>query len=285
MIEQISVLETAIGEKIVSSKPVGGGCIADSKIIETLSGKKYFLKSYSDSHANILKNEANGLKEIARSKSIKVPEVILQNESHLLLEFIESGKRGSTFSEKFGRQFARMHKTTSDSFGFYENNFIGANPQINLPQRKNWTEFYWENRLLFQYKLAERNGYSNSEFKTLFNKLEKALPQILDGTEEKPTLLHGDLWSGNYLVDTEGNPVLIDPAVYYGHREADLGMTLLFGGFDSMFYKAYDEEFPLVYGWRDRMDLYKLYHVINHLNLFGAGYYSQTVSIIKKYTG
>lgn len=176
-----------------------------------------------------------------------------------------------------------MHKHASDNFGFYENNFIGSNPQINLPQKNNWIEFYWENRLLFQYKLAEQNGYVNSEFKKSFAEFERRVPIILEGSEEKPCLLHGDLWSGNFMIDENGDPVLIDPAVYYGHREADLGMTKLFGGFDSAFYESYNETYPLPEGLEFRINIYKLYHVMNHLNLFGTGYLPQTISIINLY--
>ncbi|MCK5087613.1 MAG: fructosamine kinase family protein, partial [Melioribacteraceae bacterium] len=270
------------GEKIISDRSVGGGCIADARIIQTESGKKYFLKSYG-SNSSILLNEANGLKELAKADAVRIPKVIFCEETFLLLEHIEGGNKKSNFSEEFGRQFAQMHKYTGEQFGFYENNFIGSNPQINLPAKKDWTEFFWENRLLYQFKLAERNGYVNTEFRSAFEKFEKAVPKLISGSEEEPALLHGDLWSGNYMVDENGAAVLIDPAVYYGHREADLAMTKLFGGFDSAFYSAYNEEFPLPDGSETRVDLYKLYHVMNHLNLFGTGYYSQTISIIKNY--
>ncbi len=275
-------LEEILNEKIVSSSTLGGGSIANSQIVVTENGKKYFLKSYGNNEV-ILKNEANGLNELDKSKLIRIPKVIAVTDDFLLLEFIETGRRVNDFSELFGNQFAKMHKTTSDKFGFYENNFIGSTPQINVPVKNSWLDFFWENRLLFQFKLAERNGYVNSEFRTLFIKLEEKVPSILNGTEEKPTLLHGDLWSGNFMVDENGNPVLIDPAVYYGHREADLAMTRMFGGFDSNFYSAYNSEYPLPDDWEYRINLYMLYHVLNHLNLFGTGYYSQAISIIKKY--
>ena len=276
------IIEENIGEKIISDRSVDGGCIADARIIQTESGKKYFLKSYG-SNSSILLNEANGLKELAKADAVRIPKVIFCEETFLLLEHIEGGNKKSNFSEEFGRQFAQMHKYTGEQFGFYENNFIGSNPQINLPAKKDWTEFFWENRLLYQFKLAERNGYVNTEFRSAFEKFEKAVPKLISGSEEEPALLHGDLWSGNYMVDENGAAVLIDPAVYYGHREADLAMTKLFGGFDSAFYSAYNEEFPLPDGYETRVDLYKLYHVMNHLNLFGTGYYSQTISIIKNY--
>jgi len=275
-------LEEILNEKIVSNSFIGGGSIADSQIVVTESGKKFFLKSYGNNKA-ILQNEANGLNELTKSNVIRIPTVIAVVDDFLLLEFIETGRKGRGFSELFGRQLAKMHRTTSDKFGFYENNFIGSTPQLNIPTNSSWLDFFWENRLLFQFKLVERNGYVNSDFRNLFIKLEKQIPSIIKGTEEKPMLLHGDLWSGNFMVDENGNPVLIDPAVYYGHREADLAMTRMFGGFDSTFYSAYNNELPLPDDWEYRINLYMLYHVMNHLNLFGSGYYSQAISIIKKY--
>ncbi len=276
-------LENILNEKIINNFSVGGGCIADSRKIKTESGKEYFIKSYSGSGNQILQNEANGLKELSKSGAIRIPKVVYFDIEFLVLEFIKTGNRKTDFSESFGRQFAEMHKTTSELFGFFEDNFIGATLQKNLPRKENWTEFYLENRLVFQFKLAEKKGYVDSRFRDLFNRFEKVVPKLLKGSEEPPSLLHGDLWGGNFMVDEFGEPVLIDPAVYYGHREADLGMTRLFGGFDSKFYSSYNEANPLPDGWEERVDLYKFYHIINHLNLFGTGYLSQTISTLKNY--
>lgn len=276
-------LEEILNEKVTSNSFVGGGSIADSQKIRTSSGKEYLVKSYSQSKSNILKNEVNGLIEIQKSKSIKTPQIIYYDDNILILEFIKSGRKNKNFSQLFGIQLTEMHRLKSDKFGFYENNYIGSNHQINLPLYSNWTDFYWENRLLYQFKLAEKHGYVNSDFRKLFNQFESVYRNIIEGTEEEPSLIHGDLWGGNYLVDESGNPVLIDPAVYYGHREAELGMTILFGGFDSEFYSSYNEAYPLFDGWKERLDIYKLYHVMNHLNLFGSGYLNQTLSIIKSY--
>jgi len=276
-------LEETLNEKVTSNSFLGGGSIADSQKIRTSSGKEYFVKSYSQSKSNILKNEVNGLIEIQKSKSIRTPQIIYYDDNILILEFIKSGRKNKNFSELFGIQLTEMHRLKSDKFGFNENNYIGSNHQINLPLYSNWTDFYWENRLLYQFKLAEKHGYVNSDFRKLFNQFESVYRNIIEGTEEEPSLIHGDLWGGNYLVDESGNPVLIDPAVYYGHREAELGMTILFGGFDSEFYSSYNEAYPLFDGWKERLDIYKLYHVMNHLNLFGTGYLNQTLSIIKSY--
>ncbi len=276
-------IESLLGEKIKSENTLGGGCIGNAMRINVESGKTFFVKTYPGSGSQILRNEANGLRELAKANAIKIPEVIAFNEKVIVLEFIESGSKSRNFMERFGQEFAGMHRLKAEQYGFFENNFIGSNPQINQPVQKDWLAFYWDNRLLYQIKLAEKNGYLNSEFRTACGKLESVLPKILSGSEEEPCVLHGDLWGGNYMVADDGSPVLIDPAVYYGHREADLGMTRLFGGFDSNFYSAYNEAYPLPEGWDYRIDIYKLYHVLNHLNLFGTGYYSQANSIIQKY--
>lgn len=275
-------VEKILGKKIIEHSSVSGGSIANSEVIKTEDGEKIFVKWYGN-NSTILQSEANGLNELAKSRAIRIPKVVAVTGEFLLLEFIETAKKKSNFSELLGVQFASIHRSISSKFGFYEDNFIGSNPQINIPQSESWLDFFWENRLLFQFKLADANGYVDSQFGRLFEKLEEKYSSILSGAEEKPTLLHGDLWSGNFMVDEMGNPVLIDPAVYYGNREADLAMTKLFGGFDSQFYSAYNEEYPLLEDWEYRVDLYMLYHVLNHLNLFGSGYYQQVISIIKRY--
>jgi fructosamine-3-kinase len=169
------------------------------------------------------------------ANAIRIPRVIKVNDNFLILEFIDSAEKTSDFSEKFGCQFAELHKSNGSAYGFFEDNFIGSTDQINIPQNNNWAEFYMENRLMYQFRLTEKNGYSTAELKDGITFIEKNIEKILKGSEELPTLLHGDLWGGNFIVDQRGNPCLIDPAVYYGHREADLAMTKLFGGFDKKF--------------------------------------------------
>lgn len=274
-------LENILNQKIISIQNSLGGCIANSQVIKTINGETYFVKQYSNSKIN--KTEANGLLEIQNSNSIRVPKVIFVNNEYLILEYINSKTKMNNFSEIFGRQFATMHKYNSEKFGFYEDNFIGSNPQKNTPQINNWAEFYFENRLKFQFSLAEKNGYMTAELKKYFTFLEKNIVNILEIDFEPPSLLHGDLWSGNYITDEKGNPCLIDPAVYYGNREADLAMTKLFGGFDSKFYSAYNEEFPLQKEWQFRENIYKLYHILNHLNLFGRSYYTRVINLISFY--
>lgn len=273
-------IEFFLNDKIVSKSSISGGCIGDSYIIQTNNGSKYFLKTYSVESISLC--EAHGLKEIASTKKIKVPEVIWNDEYALLIEFIQSGKRSNNFFSEFGSQLAEMHKIKFDYFGYYEDNFIGSNKQKNIPTSFNWAEFYWNNRIMYQLNLAKLNGYNISELFHLSARIEKNLPNIIPD-DDHASLLHGDLWAGNFLCDSFGSPVIIDPAVYFGNREAELAMTILFGGFDNDFYSAYNETYPLNYDWKNRIDFYKLYHVLNHLNLFGMGYYSQAVQIMKKY--
>ncbi|NPA37127.1 MAG: fructosamine kinase family protein [Chlorobi bacterium] len=277
-------LESILGENVRILSGVGGGSIADSNIIETSSGKRFFLKTgFSNT---MFLNEANGLKELGKPGCIKVPEVIAADRDFLLLELIVPSAQIKNFWTVFGQQFAALHRFSSSSFGFYEDNYIGATPQKNIPsdeERNNWTVFYLNKRLRFQIQLAEHNGYGTAELRQAFSVIESKIDAILSGSEEPPALLHGDLWSGNFITGTKGEPVLIDPAVYYGHREADLAMTYLFGGFSNEFYRAYNEAYPLKDGWEYRLNIYKLYHVLNHLNLFGTGYYGQAIRLMEYY--
>ena len=280
-------LEELLNEKIINSSSVGGGCIADSRKIELNSGKVFFLKQLSFANPRIFEAEALGLGLLSKSGVVNVPKVIEKSDDFLLLEWIEVGEKNKDSSmEKLGRQFAKLHSFHGQKFGLHKDNYLGNSPQSNSPTikgSKNWAIFFTENRIQFQLDLLKKNKYSTSELlKLLVNFIEK-IPNIIAGTEEDPSLLHGDLWSGNYLIDISGNPWLIDPAVYYGHREADLAMTSLFGGFSKTFYSAYESEFPLLPGYSEREPIYQLYHLLNHLNLFGTAYYGQVISILKKY--
>jgi len=278
-------IENHFAEKIADRKPVSGGDIAQSQIIILETGAKYFLKTGSH-NKRMFPTEANSLKELAKAKTIRIPQVIMSDSDFLLIEYIDSTRPGAGFFELFGRQFAEMHRFHSNTFGFYEDNFIGHTPQENLAnnsQGENWTEFYFEKRLLFQLRLAEKRGLASAALRDSFLALEKKIDTVIPATSERPALLHGDLWSGNYLADEKGNPVLIDPAVYYGHREADLAMTRVFGGFSPSFYQAYNETYPLEEGYQYRENIYKLYHILNHLNLFGMGYHNKALSLIQSY--
>jgi len=280
-----SKVEDFLGEKIKSANSVSGGCIADSRILRSESGNQYFLKTYSGSPGMFLK-EGNSLKELAKPACIRVPKVILADENFLLIEHIQQGGRGNNFFKDFGEAFANMHKHTAENFGFFEDNYIGSNPQYNIAEgneKNDWPEFYFQKRILAQFKMAERNGYATDELRKGVNLLEGKIHEILSGSEETPTLLHGDLWSGNFMCDSNGKAVLIDPAVYYGHREADLAMTKMFGGFSYDFYTSYQQTYPLPEGWEYREKIYLLYHYLNHLNLFGTSYYGTSASYLWYY--
>lgn len=279
-------IEEFAKSKISSLIPVSGGCINNAFKIILNNKKSLFLKFNFNSSNDMFIKEAHGLAELRKAAAIRIPEVLLFDSFFLLIEFIESGEKLKNFYEDFGRKFAQLHKFTQSEFGFYEDNFIGSNPQKNIAgdsEKTDWTKFFFNKRILFQYKLAEKNGYASSELKKGIFALENKIEKILEGSSEPPSLLHGDLWGGNYLIDENGEPCLIDPAVYYGHREADLAMTKLFGGFNDNFYKSYNEIYPLSEGYSYRENIYKLYHILNHLNLFGSGYYSHAISLIKSY--
>ena len=279
-------IEKELDSEIVDSQSLSGGCISNAYKIKTGVGEIYFLKYNSSVNNDMFMKEAHGLQELNKAGVIKIPDVICYDEDYILLEQIEAGIKQKNFSEDFGRKFALLHNFTSEFYGFYEDNYIGSNPQINISQgneKQDWTKFYFNKRILFQLYLAEETGNSTSELRKAIAVLENKMDEIVVDNGENPSLLHGDLWNGNYLINKKGFACLIDPAVYYGNREADLAMTKLFGGFDSKFYEAYNEAFPLPEGHEYRENIYKLYHVLNHLNLFGGGYYSQAMSLISFY--
>ncbi|MCW3786661.1 fructosamine kinase family protein [Plebeiibacterium sediminum] len=276
----LKIISEFLGERIISSQSIGGGCIAQSGKVITDKGNLYFLKQGYDN--GMFECEANGLKEIAKADCIETPNVILVDKDFLLLELIPQGVKNFRSMKEFGKDLARMHQFTSNMYGFMEDNFIGTSIQYNS-YSSNWTEFYFQNRLLFQYRLSEANGNVTKEFKNLFLKIESEISNILDGSEDTASLLHGDLWAGNYMINNEGNAVLIDPAVYYGNREADLAMTKLFGGFNEEFYEAYNNEYPLTKDYKYRENIYLLYHVMNHYNLFGNSYYGQMIDLMNSY--
>ena len=274
------------GSGIKETKSLSGGCINNACRITFEDGLSYLIKFNEHSLADMFAKEAHGLQELKKADAIKVPEVFLCDTDFILTEFIDSAVKSKNFFEEFGRKFAQLHKYKSEEFGFYEDNYIGSTPQLNLntANRKNdWVSFYFNKRLLYQFKLAEKNGYADSEFRNAFKNIADKIESILAGCSEAPSLLHGDLWSGNYMTDEKGDACLIDPAVYYGNREADLAMTKLFGGFSASFYNSYNEEYPLEEGWEYRENIYMLYHVLNHLNIFGRGYYSQALQLMKFY--
>ncbi|WP_372370364.1 fructosamine kinase family protein [Candidatus Uabimicrobium sp. HlEnr_7] len=256
---------------------LNGGCIASSYRLDLENKQTIFIKTHSTQDFN---KEANGLRELKKANSIAVPDILICRKNFLALEWIESGRKPKNFFKHFAEELAQLHRYTSDNFGFYEDNYIGSMTQENIYDTKNWQDFYYHKRLLFQIKIAEKNGYATREFSKAFLSVEKKLVTLMEGSENIPSLLHGDLWSGNYMIGNKGQAVIIDPAVYYGNREADLAMTMLFGGFPMLFYEEYNKAFPLANGYEKRIDLYKLYHILNHMNLFGISYRSQAITMM-----
>jgi protein-ribulosamine 3-kinase len=263
---------------------ISGGCINNGGKLKTSLGD-YFLKwNSSQKYPGMFLTESRGLNLLRSSSSIKIPDVILAGASanfqFLLLEFIVPRKPVNNYWAKLGEELGAIHKHTSDFFGLEFDNYIGSLPQSNS-KSNSWISFFIEQRLTPQLNRAYEDKKIGNEivakFEKLFSKLQHLLP------EAKPSLLHGDLWSGNVIVDHHGGPCLIDPAIFYGNREVEIAFTHLFGGFEQDFYNSYQSTFPLENGFRARIDLYNLYPLLVHVNLFGQGYVQQVVSILKNY--
>lgn len=233
-------------------------------------------------------SEVAGLEALRGTDSIRVAEVIgigsRDGEHLLVLEAIESRKPTDDFFERFARKLAAMHRhpAPSNRFGFPQDNFLGATPQRNQWQ-SNWVEFWVEQRLGFQLALADDSGHGGQELQQLGERIKNRLGELIGNSEEQPALIHGDLWSGNWICDAANEVAIIDPAAYYAHREAEFGMTTLYGGLPKRFYDAYHEAAPLQQGWQERVAIYRLYHLLNHLNLFGVCYLGQCLELMRRY--
>ena len=259
-----------------AARAVGGGCINSTYALEG-DGARYFVKLNDAAQLDMFAAEAQGLRELARARAVRVPEPVCwgtsDSQAYLVMEHIAFGGGTTRTAEALGRQLAALHRVTRPQHGWDRDNTIGSTPQINTPSH-DWIAFWVERRLGYQLELAARNGYGG-RLQQRGEQLRARLPQLLEGHTPAASLLHGDLWSGNYAADESDAPVIFDPAVYYGDREAELAMTELFGGFGPRFHAAYQEAWPLDPGYRVRKTLYNLYHILNHLNLFGGGYGAQ----------
>ena len=263
----------------------GGGSINDCYTIIANRSKRFFLKLNSKTiYPSLFEKEKNGLEFLAKQRVIPVPEVIfydiVDDKQILLLEWIKAGLKTDQFWKQFGEQMAALHQITETHFGFTEDNYMGALPQVNK-QNKNWVDFFIHYRLEPQITLARKRHLLENKHISSFVNLYKQLPGIFN--EEKPSLLHGDLWSGNYICNENSKPVLVDPAVYFGHRSIDLAMTTLFGGYDNQFYEAYNYHFPFPGNYREQWAICNLYPLLIHLNLFGPGYLHQIESTLQKF--
>lgn len=278
---------------IAETDGLSGGDINKAYGLTLNTGAHIFMKANSKANADFFTAEAAGLSAIEATGVIKTPEILCTGTddgedvgySFLLLKFIKSAKPRTDYWETFARDLAALHKADtkifeiSGKFGFFQNNFIGARAQNNTPS-DSWISFFRDNRLAPQFKDAD--SYFTAEDRTKITKLLDHLEDFLIEPNQ-PSLLHGDLWSGNVMCGPEGKAMLIDPAAYIGHAEADLAMTELFGGFPEKFYDAYREANPLEPGYENRRDLYNLYQLLNHLNLFGSTYLGPVLSIVDEY--
>jgi len=261
-----------------SARPVSGGSINQAFRLDSDQGP-VFLKINQPQAMDLLLAEADGLAAIAGVGACAVPRVLAagstRRHAFLLLECLDlAGGTTGAAAERLGRALARQHQAPQSAFGWNRDNWIGASPQPN-PVDADWCRFFSEHRLGFQLELARRNGFGEALGRP-GKALLRELPELLADHRPAPALLHGDLWSGNWGATPTGQPYVFDPAVYRGDREADIAMTRLFGGFPPAFYQAYQAELPLPDGWQRRSILYNLYHVLNHLNLFGSGYLRQS---------
>ena len=275
--------------EITACRAVSGGDINSAYVLSLSDGGRVFMKTNHRKNKDFFRAEKEGLEAMKETGAAAVPSVIaggeIGDEAFLLMEYIEEGRKTKGSSEELGRNLAKMHQADASrfvnggNFGFLNDNYIGAGFQDNHAE-ENWSSFFIKRRLVPQFKRAEA-FWSREDRKKIDRFLGKVEEYLTE--PDRPSLLHGDLWAGNYMIDRQGRPWLIDPAVYVGHAEADLAMTELFGGFDSAFYGAYRESAGLDPGYCDRRDLYNLYHLLNHLNMFGGGYFSAVKAVITRY--
>lgn len=280
-------LEPIVGKPIGNFQllPVSGGSINLTYQLHLDSGEFFFCKINSVArYPALFQKEKNGLMLLAAENIIRVPNVVLYTIKNdyqiLILEWIEQGLTNDDFWKAFGTSLAQLHKLSSVAFGLNEDNYMGALPQSNQ-YTPEWVDFFIAHRLIPQVKMALDRKLIDSKVTKLFESLYIRLPEIF--ASEPPSLVHGDLWNGNFMCDSNHKPVLIDPAVYFGHRSMDLGMTTLFGGFAKDFYKSYEESFPLPKNHEQQWEICNLYPLLIHLNLFGSSYLSGILHTLRHY--
>ena len=265
---------------VEQTRSVGGGCINQAYLLSD-GQTNFFVKLNQASKLAMFEAELAGLNEMYGSQTIRVPKPLCcglsSANSYIVMEWLDLSSREGSWAS-MGRNLAAMHRTSSDlGFGWHRANTIGETYQPNEWQ-ESWLAFWRDQRLAHQFRLAKRRGGSFPDQE----KLLAALPEVLAGHDPVPALVHGDLWSGNAAITTAGEPVIFDPATYYGDREVDLAMTELFGRFPAAFYTAYEAAYPLAAGYPTRKVLYNLYHILNHFNLFGGGYAAQANRMIQQ---
>jgi fructosamine-3-kinase len=270
-----------------AARPLAGGDINEAYEVELDDRRRVFVKSNPRSPRGMFAAEARGLAWLAEAGALRVPRVLAASQpdagpQFLALELVGSGAPARDFDERLGRGLAALHRHGAPGFGLDHDNFVGRLPQDNRSEpTTTWTEFFRTRRLEAQLRRAVDGGHASSRMRAGFERLFAALPELV-GPDEPPSRLHGDLWGGNLLVDESGAPCLIDPAVYGGHREIDLAMMRLFGGFGGRVFDAYDEAWPLAPGHEERVRLYQLYPLMVHVNLFGGGYVGSVESALDR---
>lgn len=268
---------------VIESQPVGGGCISDARRVsvrdESGRARTLFVKTNEASFLDNFRAEWDGLIRLSEPDVIGVPNPIavgeFEDRAWLVTEWVEQGPRRGDFFAAFGRDLARMHQATlGRQIGLDRDNYLGSARQVNATCDR-WVEFFANHRIGFQLRWAVEQNLADAGLRDECERIVQTMDRLLEGRDDQTSLLHGDLWSGNYLCDSAGQPTIIDPAIYYGCREAEFGMLRLFGSCPAAFYDAYMETFPLPDGWQRRVSVYVLYHLLNHLNLFGSGYFDQ----------
>ena len=282
-----AALTSALGRpvRVARSQPLGGGDISEVARVHTDAGT-FIVKSHPSPPSGLFNAEAAGLTALrASGTSLRIPEVIVVDDgppAFLIIEDLGSGRPAVGFDEAVGRGLAQLHRHTAQRFGFERDTFCGTTRQPNA-WTGSWVDFYRQSRLGFQLDLAAHAHLLSPAEASRISRLIGTLDTILDEPADGPSLIHGDLWSGNLHTASSGAPSLVDPSVSFAHREAELGMMRLFGGFSERVYAAYDEAFPLEPEWRERNAVYQLYHLLNHLNLFGGTYRGQVMAVVDRF--
>lgn len=283
-IEQAIGMATGAAFRLDRQSAIGGGCINSAMRISG-NGREYFIKLNDARLLDMFEAEADGLRELAAAQAVRVPAPICTgtsgSQAYIVMQYLVLGGRaGATGMARFGEQLAQMHRYSKDQFGWQRDNTIGSTPQPNA-WRADWIVFWREQRLGYQLQLAAQRGIGARTVQK-GEKLAAHLHAFFSDYQPPASVLHGDLWSGNYGISEAGEAVIFDPAVYFGDRETDLAMTELFGGFGSEFYAAYNASWPLDAGYATRKLLYNLYHILNHYNLFGGGYAAQADGMLER---
>jgi fructosamine-3-kinase len=282
-----AALEEGLGERVVGQSALGGGDINQAYQVQLQSGRAVFVKSNPTADPMMFPTEARGLRWLEQAAALRVPKVLAVSSgaanapAFLALEYLRPAARRRNYDEELGCGLARLHRHGAAQFGLDHDNFIGRLPQPNAPT-ETWEEFYRERRLGDQLRIAAAQGRATSRMQRGFAQLFAKLGSLL-GPPEPPARLHGDLWGGNLHVDDDGGPCVIDPAVYAGHREIDLSMMQLFGGFGPRVFGAYQEEYPLTPGHQERVPLYQLYPLMVHVNHFGGSYGASVERVLSRY--